>query len=1346
MFLARTLVDLMIKFYPLSVDKMDPESSQVYGPPPKFLTDTDDVLGRMFGTTNEQPTKFGADQAILVRDNLQKEKVISICGGNALVFTALESKGMEFDDCLIFDFFATSPIQNTWRLVYEILDEYNGPKLKFDSHQHSGILSELKKLYVLITRTKKHLVFIDSGVSARKPLLDLWTTKQLITQQEFGVEVLELFQDHSNASEWEARGKICFEKKIYDRAQICFYKSNNDFMRSLSEAKHLLTKADYYVENDNSDAVTAGSKAVATDPRKLYEQANSLFESLLVLGVDGVVYTVEDIHFDIATCHERLQNYSAAGTNFEVANRLHLAVTCYKKVSQFKDVARILFVLKELDSAVEYGMKCRAYEWTIEQLQRVYNTSTLLSSVSSGLSTENVSKLQAICVRKAALYYHHKRERMLMMSFVQQFPSFSEQLQFLQRYGHTDELITLYQSIGDYAKVADLYMTQHEFVKASNSYATAERHIEAAAALIKHERINAMTLDFLPKFSLTAIEEIKNKLQLSKVEIPEKISIELDLYSCSMNNKLEKIIPIWQRIDSISTEGAITHLQLHILMLSFHCYSSKGTENAILAVDKMVSGRSHQTKTMKLKGSFDEEEFLCKCFEKTQSMLRIIHRQCALPSNISMPSNIKLVKEILYFFDATICGDTTNGINSNSLVRIPANQVYRNAFTSAKSDTISVFDVLKYAIVYLSSSLEEMCKSYEAVLTAKLTHLQKQVPSQLFYNRNWLNQQVKLRPPITWYTKDKSMILQRMISLLSQQLELPKTGTDKEIQLKNASISERIILYRSQLKSILFTMHCCCQDIDQQFEIRNNSSIISYDTIPIPLNLDSLPTDFSSAAELFLTSEVNGRFEALCSIIHRRFGKGNVLCKGSDPCSLLIRSFLFLGSGNKTDAMHYERQESTFMRSLICGVDSLFPVKGKLVRPFQLIILLQRYAVLALLQKENYRGVIVSDKLIKTIMSNSNPVFRDEIRAAQSRPADSPAAEWRRSCGSKIVNDIIRVIIGALDCILTSEHLQLMTEKNQGIINKENYPGFIRSLVLLAGDLASNSHKHNRQKVVDMIKKHYQDNKPALLYSQPELFGRFCQNVENLKTQHVFNLSIHVLGCHSELDDKLVVISVDNRDALPEYTRKLALPCKYLRIDTIPCDSDTSREVILVADSLPPELVSLKVNTNTVHKNVDTIAASGVDGGTDVKEEDQHVVDDGEEELILTDTNTNFEYKKSYPTEWMSDRLMKLLRTARTNLEDSSVRFSRKTEKDLTVVFHSLMSASDIRTVAKIYSDMAYPLLHCSDDLAELLHKYIEKLTNYIELVSACCDVIILMQCMFCCITVLLSILLLCAY
>ncbi|KAF3792770.1 TPR and ankyrin repeat-containing protein 1 [Nymphaea thermarum] len=99
--LARTVVELLYNFFPMSVDILSPEVSLICGEVPIVLESgsNENVIIKIFGGNGNFTAKFegfGAEQVILVRDDCMKRLVVDHIGNQALVLTIVECKGLEF--------------------------------------------------------------------------------------------------------------------------------------------------------------------------------------------------------------------------------------------------------------------------------------------------------------------------------------------------------------------------------------------------------------------------------------------------------------------------------------------------------------------------------------------------------------------------------------------------------------------------------------------------------------------------------------------------------------------------------------------------------------------------------------------------------------------------------------------------------------------------------------------------------------------------------------------------------------------------------------------------------------------------------------------------------------------------------------------------------------------------------------------------------------------------------------------------------------------------------------------------------------------------------------------------
>ena len=99
--IADSVVKLLHRFFPNSLDKLDPERSLLHGDLPVFLKTEENrglvtSLFDMGGTAGGGGCEFGAEQVILVRNNEIKHQILTQIGHKGLVLTVHECKGLEF--------------------------------------------------------------------------------------------------------------------------------------------------------------------------------------------------------------------------------------------------------------------------------------------------------------------------------------------------------------------------------------------------------------------------------------------------------------------------------------------------------------------------------------------------------------------------------------------------------------------------------------------------------------------------------------------------------------------------------------------------------------------------------------------------------------------------------------------------------------------------------------------------------------------------------------------------------------------------------------------------------------------------------------------------------------------------------------------------------------------------------------------------------------------------------------------------------------------------------------------------------------------------------------------------
>ncbi|VAI83610.1 unnamed protein product [Triticum turgidum subsp. durum] len=215
--MAQSIIDLLYFFFPSSVDKLNPETGLVYGEPPVLLETGKDknAIVNIFGENKSKDGNlhgFGAEQVILVRDDATKKQIVDLVGKQALVLTIVECKGLEFQDVLLYNIFTSSPLRNKWRVVYGYMknknilsspEEISHPE--FDRNKHCLLCSELKQLYVAITRTRQRLWICETADDYCRPMFDFWNKLCLVEVRLLDSSFIEAMKTGSSTDDWRRR-------------------------------------------------------------------------------------------------------------------------------------------------------------------------------------------------------------------------------------------------------------------------------------------------------------------------------------------------------------------------------------------------------------------------------------------------------------------------------------------------------------------------------------------------------------------------------------------------------------------------------------------------------------------------------------------------------------------------------------------------------------------------------------------------------------------------------------------------------------------------------------------------------------------------------------------------------------------------------------------------------------------------------------------------------------------------------------------------------------------------------------------------------------------------------------
>ncbi|XP_044475796.1 uncharacterized protein LOC123203505 isoform X2 [Mangifera indica] len=254
--LAQSISDLLYRFFYHFVDVLNPETSMIYGESPILLKSENNknAIIQIFGKTGNAggaAVGFGADQVILVRDDNARKNISDYVRNQALVLTIVESKGLEFKDVFLYNFFGSSNLKNQWRVIYEYMKEQNlldstSPRSfpSFNEAKHNILCAELKQLYVAITRTSQRLWIWEDNEDVSKPMFDYWKRKFLVQLKQLDDSFVHAMQVVSTPEEWKLKGLELFHECNYEMATLCFERAKDFYREERCKATALKADAD----------------------------------------------------------------------------------------------------------------------------------------------------------------------------------------------------------------------------------------------------------------------------------------------------------------------------------------------------------------------------------------------------------------------------------------------------------------------------------------------------------------------------------------------------------------------------------------------------------------------------------------------------------------------------------------------------------------------------------------------------------------------------------------------------------------------------------------------------------------------------------------------------------------------------------------------------------------------------------------------------------------------------------------------------------------------------------------------------------------------------------------------
>ncbi|KAI0693636.1 hypothetical protein BC835DRAFT_1415776 [Cytidiella melzeri] len=350
---AQSVLDCLMAYWPTSIDEVPKEEGLARGQLPiMFVRHEENLLRRLIGKASGS-LEFGAEQCIIVRDKTAADHVLNAIedlAGKAVsrtwqIFTVYESKGQEFNDVLIYNFFEGSECKATqWR---RLLRQFCEDNLSFTNDtseseaKFDAIARELKALYVACTRAKSRLWIIDTS-SNIESMQHIWEQREEIDLTRDDLDISE-FASASSKSMWERKAEDYFKRAYYSHARKAFYNAGLYHEAAVASAYHLRESAECVF-------TTIASRARSN----AYNKAALAFDEVASATTSIEKYSYYRI---AAECLLKIPDEGRAAIAFEKALHYIQALELHRNGGNFERTVQLLRDHEDLEPATVFKVK-----------------------------------------------------------------------------------------------------------------------------------------------------------------------------------------------------------------------------------------------------------------------------------------------------------------------------------------------------------------------------------------------------------------------------------------------------------------------------------------------------------------------------------------------------------------------------------------------------------------------------------------------------------------------------------------------------------------------------------------------------------------------------------------------------------------------------------------------------------------------------------------------------------------------------------------------------------------------------------------------------------------------------
>jgi tetratricopeptide (TPR) repeat protein len=365
------------------------------------------VIRATYAEVFQNRSRFGARHAIIAVNIEEQEKLIKQFSYQDIkakrILDIPSSKGLEFQQVLIFNFFTTF---NGW-----------GKKVDIENQEFSDYIYNC--LYVCATRADTQLIFVEEKDDKYWRQSEILPYIRMGKIDEFPEELELFFQPPKSNEEWLESAKEYEDQGQYEMAQenyleggdrlsakrmeACIFESMyqwkqaGDIWRTLEEFHKAL---DSYEKIDQASEVTTAKAevyellAIKEQCTSHYEKAAELWQKVGKWQEAAIAWKNSKDYARAAGCLEKLGQYLEASEYYLLVDQLSKAAGCLEKLEQYSEAAKYYLQVNQLPNAARCYRQASHYEEAAKCWERAENWSEAIQDWQSLHAWERIAQLQ----------------------------------------------------------------------------------------------------------------------------------------------------------------------------------------------------------------------------------------------------------------------------------------------------------------------------------------------------------------------------------------------------------------------------------------------------------------------------------------------------------------------------------------------------------------------------------------------------------------------------------------------------------------------------------------------------------------------------------------------------------------------------------------------------------------------------------------------------------------------------------------------------------------------------------------------------------------------------------------